>query len=134
MDENEKFSVNFAKVVEQKDFLEVTRLLASNMMSVPYITIGDFLQSISDDSLEKLIEISDDPDQERFEELVLISEMLATGEGLESANMELSTERTNQLCVFLVLESLKRKNLVKLHYHNMSFGEDFKDKIIAEKF
>lgn len=131
--ENTHFNVNFAAVLAQKDFMSVTRMLAADIMSTPYMSIGDFICKLSDEELQSLLEISDDEEHPRLEEIVLISEMLAAAEGLEASTFDTSHERVNQFCVFLVLESLKRKDLVKLRYENMSFGEDYKDKIIAEK-
>jgi len=37
------------------------------------------------------------------------------------------------LVMFLTIESLSRKGLVKVHHNNMSFHEDCMDKIIVEK-
>lgn len=133
MDDNTPLQLNFDKIATYKEFLSVTRMLAIDMMKNPYMTPSDFIKSLSDEELQNLIEISDDEEHERIDEIMLISEMLATGEGLAPANLDMATERVNQFCVFLVLESLFRKGLVKLKYENMSFGEDYKDKIIAEK-
>lgn len=133
MDDNTPLQLNFDKIAVHKDFLSITRMLAVDMMKNPYITPSDFLKSLSNEELQTLMEISDDDEHERMDEIMLIAEMLATGEGLEAATLNIATERVNQFCIFLVLESLSRKNLVKLHYENMSFGEDYKDKIIAEK-
>jgi hypothetical protein len=33
----------------------------------------------------------------------------------------------------MVIESLKRKGLVKVYYENISFGDDMGEKIIVEK-
>lgn len=133
MDDNTPLQLNFDKIATYKEFLSVTRILAVDMMKNPYITPADFVKSLSDEELQNLLEISDDEEHDRIDEIMLISEMLATGEGLEPANLDVATERVNQFCVFLVLESLFRKGLIKLKYENMSFGEDYKDKIIAEK-
>lgn len=132
-DDNTHFNVNFAAVLAQKDFMAVTRMLAADIMSTPYMSVGDFMRKLSDEELQTLLEISEDDNHERLDEVLLISEMLAAAEGLEGATIDTSHERVNQFCIFLVLESLARKDLVKLRYENMSFGEDFKDKIIAEK-
>ena len=132
-DENTPFHVNFAQVLAQKDFMAVTRMLAADIMSNPYMSVGDFMCKLSDEELGTLMEITEYEEHERLDEVLLISEMLAAAEGLEGATVNTSHERINQFCIFLVLESMKRKGLVKLHYENMSFGDDFKDKIIAEK-
>jgi predicted house-cleaning noncanonical NTP pyrophosphatase (MazG superfamily) len=133
MDDNTPLQLNYDKIVKHKEFLSVTRMLAVDIMKNPYMTPADFLKALSNEELETLMEISDDDEHERMDEIMLISEMLATAEGLPAANLDVATERVNQFCVFLVLESLSRKELVNVKYENMSFGEDYKDAIIAEK-
>lgn len=133
MDDNTPLYLNFDKIAVHKEFLSITRMLAVDLMKNPYITPADFLKRLSDEELQTLVQISDDEEHERMDEIMLISEMIATGEGLETATLEVAVERVNQFCVFLVLESLFRKGLINLKYENMSFGEDYKDKIIAEK-
>ena len=133
MNDNTLLQLNYDKIVKHKEFLSVTRMLAVDMMKNPYMTPADFLKALSDEELQTLMEISDDDEHERMDEIMLISEMLATAEGLPAANLDVATQRVNQFCVFLVLESLSRKELVNVKYENMSFGEDYKDAIIAEK-
>jgi hypothetical protein len=133
MDDNTPLQLNYDKIAKHKEFLSVTRMLAVDLMKNPYLAPADFLKALSNEELQTLMEISDDDEHERMDEIMLISEMLATGEGLAPANLEIATERVNQFCVFLVLESLSRKELVNVKYENMSFGEDYKDAIIAEK-
>jgi predicted house-cleaning noncanonical NTP pyrophosphatase (MazG superfamily) len=133
MDDNTPLQLNYDKIVKHKEFLSVTRMLAVDIMKNPYMTPADFLKALSNEELETLMEISDDDEHERMDEIMLISEMLATAEGLPAANLDVATQRVNQFCVFLVLESLSRKELVNVKYENMSFGEDYKDAIIAEK-
>lgn len=133
MDDNTPLQLNYDKIAKHKEFLSVTRMLAVDLMKNPYLTPADFLKSLSDEELQTLMEISDDDEHPRMDEIMLISEMLATAEGLAAATLEIATERVNQFCIFLVLESLSRKELVNVKYENMSFGEDYKDAIIAEK-
>jgi hypothetical protein len=60
--------------------------------------------------------------------------MLATAEGLDSANdLQVFIDRSNQLTGFIIIESLKRKGLVRVYYENMSFGEEHGDKVVVEK-
>ena len=141
MNQEPRYHVNLHKVVEQTEFLAVTRLLAISIMKNPYMRVCDFVKSLSNDDLQILMdvyeeglsaEIDEDIDN-RLEEFILIAEMLALAEGLDGPTADDTMKRTNQLSVFLTLESLKRKDLIKLHYENMSFGEDFDNKIIAEK-
>jgi hypothetical protein len=39
----------------------------------------------------------------------------------------------NAFCAFLAIEGLSRKGLVKVYHENISFGEDFGNKIVVEK-
>jgi hypothetical protein len=133
-DEDQTFSVNYAKVAGEKSLLSVTRLLANELLTNPYMTIGDFLKGLNASDLELLVNVIDEgANHSNFEDLLLIAEMLANAEGLENGTLDVFTERTNQLTTFIVCESLYRKGLVKLHHENMSFGEDMKDKIIVER-
>ena len=125
------YTVNYAEVLKANDVLSVTKLLATQLMQNPYMTVGDFLKSIPDGDLVTLI---DDEGDKRLSDHLLISEMLATAEGLDSSkDLEEFRGRSAQLLGFLIIESLKRKGLVKAYYENMSFDESLGDKIIVEK-
>lgn len=132
-DETQQFHINYQNVLATKEFMAVTRMLAADLMSNPYMTVSDFMRKLSDEELHTLGGIAEDEENPRMEELILICEMLAEAEGLEHANLDILHERINQFCIFIALEGLSRANLIKLHYENMSFGEDCKDKILAEK-
>ena len=132
-DDEGEFSINYEKVLHQETFLPVTRLLAADLMKNQYMPIGDFIKSLNDNSLEQLNEISADEDHPNFEEMILISEMLAAAEGTNMGGTPEVHQRLNLFITWLVFESLKRKGLVKIYYENISFGEDMGDKIIVEK-
>ena len=128
------FTVNYDRISQEKSLLSVTRLLAVEMTKNPYVVVGDFLKDMSDSDLATLMNIIEDGDENpNFSDLMLLSEMLATGEGLEHANIDLMHQRVNQFLVFVTCESLSRKNMVKVHHKNMSFGDDMKDAIVVEK-
>ena len=132
-DDEGEFSINYGKVLHQETFLPVTRLLAADLMKNQYMPIGDFIKSLNDNSLEQLNEISADEDHPNFEEMILISEMLAAAEGTNMGGTPEVHQRLNLFITWLVFESLKRKGLVKIYYENISFGEDMGEKIIVEK-
>lgn len=127
------FTVVYSEVAKSKGTLAVTQLLATRMMASPYCTVKDFFDMLSDNDLHKLLMIAEDQEDENFGDLILISEMIATGEGLESGTLTESTNRVNLLVSFCAAESLGRKNLVKVHRENMSFGQDMGHKIIIER-
>jgi len=126
------YTVNYAEVLKAKDVLSVTKLLATQLMNNPYTSVGDFLQSVPDADLFTLI--ADENGEKHYGDLILISEMLATAEGLDSSeDFDKFKDRSAQLLGFLIIESLKRKGFVKVHYENMTFDESMGDKIIVEK-
>ena len=132
------YSVDHTKVIQSQDCLAVTKLLAVDLMSRPYMQVGDFFKKLSNSDLATLMDVIEANDgvtpNDQFSDLILISEMLASAEGLgNSETVDGITDRANQLISFLIIVSLERKGLVKVHYENMSFGEDMGDKIVVEK-
>jgi hypothetical protein len=120
--------------MKEKDFLPITRTLAMDLLQSGYIRPGDFLKALTDSDVDALLKIADNEENPRLSEILLISEMLATGEGLEqSQDADSITHRMNAFCVFLAIEGLSRKGLVKVYHENISFGEDFGNKIVVEK-
>ena len=127
-------AISYDKVIKCKDFLPLTRTLAMDLSASGYMRPGDFLKALADSDVDALLKIADNEENPRLEEILLIAEMLATGEGLEqSKDAEQVTERMNAFCGFLAIEGLSRKGLVKVYHENISFGEDFGNKIIVEK-
>lgn len=125
------YSLNYGEIVNHKGLMAVTRLLAQQLMDNPYLVVGDYIKELSDSDLKALMQAEDN---EEYEDLILMSEMLATGEGCDqSATDEIFKERTNHLITLLVIESLARKGLVRVYHENMSFNEDMGDKIVVEK-
>ena len=101
-----------------------------------YITVGSYLQRLSDFDLHELMNICElvkDGEDDRVGELLLISEILAAAEGLDPAQVDEITQRMNSFIMLLTVESLHRKGLVQAIHSNMSLGEDAGDKVIVEK-
>lgn len=131
---SDEMAINYAEVTKSKDLLAVTRLLAADLIARPYMSVGDYMKSISDSDLAQLIEISEDDENPRYEDLILISEMLAAAEGLPGTfDLEDVQKRIATLISFLVIESLARKNLVDVYRENFSFGEDMGTKIVVKR-
>ena len=138
-DEYEEVTVNYQNVLKQNDYMAVTRLLAANLISEPYMTMRDFLIGLSDRDLKELLEILDssmgreEDTDPRMEEAVLIVVMLSQAEGLSAGDSQTVTSRLNAFAMILAIESLFRKKLVKIFRENMTLGEDYDSKIICEK-
>jgi hypothetical protein len=134
-DETKPFTVNYSHVANSSELLHITRRLASSFISNPYISVGTFFKNISQEDFDSIIEVIEEgPDNPNVGDLMLISEMLAVGEGLDGGNVETIENRVNQFLVLVACESLYRKGLVKIYHDNMSFGEDAGDKIIVEQY
>lgn len=133
-DDTEKFTLVYENIIKAKDLMPITRALALDLSNIGYISVGDFLRDMNDNDLVNLLDISENEERKEYSEILLISEMLATGEGLSpSDNPQEFSDRMTQLIMLLAIESLHRKGLVKVYRENMSFGSDMADKVIVEK-
>lgn len=140
-DDFSNFSIELQKVADEPSMLAVTRMLATTLTKNPYMRVQDFFISISDYDLNILNEIASNiKEEEEYEEeysdshaaeILLIAEMLARAEGVNSQNIEQSTTIMNSFMGFLAVEGLYRKKLVKIYRENFSFGEDMADKVIC---
>ena len=132
--ENEVYTIQYDNVIRDKKLMASTRLLASEIRTNGYKTVGEYLQELSDSDLVYLLTTSEKPESEEFAEIALLSEMLATAEGLDpAASVEDFHMRIVAMIGFMSCEGLFRKGMVKLYRENMSFGADMSDKMLVEK-
>lgn len=128
------YTIQYDKVITDKKLMASTRLLASEIRTNGYKTVGEYLQELSDSDLSYLLDTSENTESEEFSEIALLSEMLATAEGLDpSSSIDDFMMRTTAMIGFMACEGLFRKSLVKLYRENMSFGSDMGDKLLVEK-
>jgi hypothetical protein len=140
-DDLSNIRINYDKIIESTEMLSVTRMLAIDIKKNPYTTVGDFIKNLSDGDLGMLLDIIDRDNMDddvaennvHLSDIMMIAEILARAEGLETNDLEDITKRMQMMSIYIVIESLTRKGLVKPHYHNMSFGDDAGDKMIVEK-
>ena len=129
--------IAFNKVSEDKTMLPTTRLLAVDIIKNGYINVGEFFKNISDSDLKSYMNMTENIEGDAAAEILLLSEMLSIGEGLENGldetNQETMRNRMSHLIMYLACESLARKGLVKLYRENMSFGDDMGSKTFVEK-
>lgn len=132
-----QYTIVFDKIVEDKKLLPSTRLLAIDLTKNGYVNIGEFFRDMPDSDLQAYLNMAEDLDSEESAEVLLLSEMLSVGEGLDNGlnenKLELVSNRMGQLIMYLACEQLARKGLVKLYRENMSFGEDMGDKLLVER-
>jgi len=128
------YQLNWEGIANEKNNLAVTRLLAKQLMENPYIVVGTFIKEMSDSDLYALNAKLDTDNEDKYNDLLLMSEMLATAEGCpQCKTVDEWQERANYLATLLTIESLNRKGLVKAYHENMSFHDDMGDKMIVEK-
>ena len=128
------FHLDYQNILKNKETLAVTKLLATELMTNGYIVVGEFIKNLTDADLQALTDNMEDDAQNQYQDLILVSEMLATGEGCGPSGNDTEFEsRAHQLITLLILESLHRKGLVKLYHENISFHEDMGDKLLVEK-
>lgn len=132
------YSVNLEKVVSDKALLSQTRLLAAELIQNPYLTVSDYFLGLHDNDVEEILDIAEDDSNPAYGDLILITEMLTRAEGIDideeddEKYVDLLTQRMRVFLSYAALESLARKGLVKIYRENMSFGDEYMDKKIAE--
>jgi hypothetical protein len=127
------FEVKYEKVFKTDSVLPMARLLAAKLMENPYMTVGMYMQKARDSELALIMEISEDEEDERMSDLLLMAEMLARAEGVETNDIEAVQDHLQAFISFAAIASLHRKDLVDAQYENMSFGEEFHQHIIAKR-
>ena len=129
-DNFDQFDIALDKIIQSRDFSSIVKQLAQELKANPYKTVGSFFDNLSNVDLDILMEKIDNED---LEEIVLITELLARAEGVGATDLDEITRNISVMTVMIAGEALARKGLVEAFHHNMSFGDDFKDKPIFKK-
>lgn len=134
-DDFDSYEVNYDRVAEDVKSHPVVRLLALNLKQNPYLTVGDWLQSLSDGSLDDMVELvnAEDTDEAAMSDMILLSLMLTRAEQVFMKSDDDLARSVGMLRMFVCLAGLQRKGMIKAFYENMSFGEDAMHLHVAEK-
>jgi hypothetical protein len=127
------FEINYERVFKANNILPMVRLLAAELMKNPYMTIGSYLQRARDSDLQTILEASEDEEDERLSDILLMAEMLAKAEGVETDSIEDVYKHLNSFITLVAVASLERKGLILADYDVMSFGEEFAHSTIAKR-
>jgi hypothetical protein len=127
------FEINYERVFKANNILPMVRLLAAELMKNPYMTIGAYLQRARDSDLQTILEASEDEEDERLSDILLMAEMLAKAEGVETDSIEDVYKHLNSFITLAAVASLERKGLILADYDVMSFGEEFAHSTIAKR-
>ena len=137
MDEDFDFNfpmeINFEKILTNNSILPMVRLLAADLMKNPYMSIGTFLQRARAEDLQLILEASEDEEDERLSDILLLAEMLAKAEGVETECIEDVYKHLNSFITLAAVASLERKGLIIADYDVMSFGEEYAHSTIAKR-
>ena len=134
-DDIDNYEVNYDRVAEDTQSHAIVRLLAINLKINPYLTVGEWLQSLSDGSLEDMIDIvnAEDSDESAMSNMILLVLMLTRAEQVFIRSDDDLARSIGMLRMFVCMASLQRKGMIKAFYENMSFGEDAMHLHVAEK-
>lgn len=129
------FGMNLDLISRQENLTAATRLLAITLEKQPYMSVGDWFKSLSDYQFAELNNLLEEPTQEGDEELLLLTLMLSKAEAsdVEYEASEAMARQFDLLKVLITCVSLEKKGLVKIHYENMTLGEDMGDRIVVER-
>ena len=127
------FEINYEKILKTKDVLPMVRLLAADLMANPYMTLGTYFQTAKDTDLELILEASEDEEDERLSDILLMAEMLARAEGVTTEDFDDVHNHLNIFITLAAVASLDRKDLIDADYDVMSFGEEFSKHIVAKR-
>jgi hypothetical protein len=129
------YLVNYDRVVSTAEISPVVKHAAKKIMSSTYITPAMFFKSLSDDQIEELYGLADAMGGSvgALKDLMLLSMMLSSAEGVEAASDDDAGKMLQNLLVWITCVSLERKGMVKVRYENMSFSEEFDDAVIVER-
>lgn len=136
MDNIDHYEINIERVIENASTHSIIRLLAVDVKKNPYLTIGDWLQSLSDKDCQSLIDDlveAEEEDNFAMESLILGALILSRAEQVFIETDEQMSKAIGMLRMFIVISSLHRKKMAKAIYKNMSFGEDAAQLSVAEK-
>lgn len=135
LDPDETYSINVEQVIDNRSLMSMTRDLARKLQKESYVTVGEFITMLDDKDLTCLINLIPNDDNvatlgEKSGELMLMSELLALGEGLPSANVEDIMARTSFFTKLLIFESLYRKGLINAYHENWTLDLDINNETI----
>lgn len=132
-DEMFPFEINHTMIMNA-DMMSCTHDCVRLIRKNEYLTPGEYLASMTSSQMDEMNEVSNDEEDPRMEEFLLIAEMLARAEGLEaSEDFDVLQKRLNILVALIAVECLYRKGMIKVYRENFSFGDDMNTKKIAER-
>lgn len=138
-------TANVAKIAADPSIPPCVRDLFIELQHKPYVTVGDYLERISDESLDDLVTLADDVflgekkglpvylQEEAYSNLILFAVGLSLGEGMVDLTDEELETSIKLASMYVTLEMLYRRGEIFLHHRNMSMSEDSRHKVVAAR-
>ena len=141
LENDDGMQLNYGNIAMAEWLCPTIRLTALDLQKQPYITLGDWFQKQSDNSIRELQQLAenayedpDSPDNEDIEQMMILTMMLAAAEGTDDlGDMNNLRHQLSKLIMTITVVSLGRKGLVRVFYENLTLGHDMDDAKIAEK-
>jgi hypothetical protein len=141
LENDDGMQLNYGNIAMAEWLCPTIRLTALDLQKQPYITLGDWFQKQSDNSIRELQHLAehayedpDSPDNEDIEQMMILTMMLAAAEGTDDlSDTDNLRRQLSKLIMTITLVSLARKGLVRVFYENLTLGADMDDAKIAEK-
>lgn len=136
-------TANVAKIAADLTVPSCVRDVYLELQKTSYLTVGEYLERISDDDLEDLVQMADTiflgekkgvpqaVQDEAYSNIILFALGLALGEGIIGLTDEEIEHSCKIASMYITLESLYRRGEIYLHHENMSMGDDSKHKVVA---
>jgi hypothetical protein len=129
----DNFTINFENLISNKTVSSIVRLLAVEIMNKPYLSVGEWLNDMSNEDNQSLMDLIEKNDDYSIENQILLSLLLSRSEGVFFQTDEELNRGIASLQAFVAISNLHKKGLVIAVYKNMSFGEDAMQLEIAKK-
>lgn len=110
------------------------RKLAATLLKQQYMTVGQWLESLSDSEIDEVraFAYTDSP-RYNAEQMILLTLVLATGEGCPVENVSDLRKATGLTQLFVAAAVLGRRDELIVFYQNMSYGDDAGDALIVQR-
>jgi hypothetical protein len=126
----QSYRINYEQVMQDGNLPTTIKLLAARLLMNPHMLVGNFYANLSDNELEELRELIDDPDA-AASELLLLTLMLSAAEGAVAISEEELESQMRATMIFISTSGLHRKGMVTAHFESFSYGEDMIDSNLA---
>lgn len=127
--------LNYDKIIQDQSTPQVIKALAALILKQSYLTVGQWLKTVSNLDLQHLIqlgEMMEQGNQEATTVYFLATALFTSSEGFDLEEDELVIgNRMKYLVCVIAMEHMHRLGLIELIHDRVSIGSDSEDLTIA---